>query len=259
MNKQPRQVLRQVLAKYGKDICSDAARCRGLLNDLCGPYRREINVLTIAIENHVPLDLLAAAKSVPAEMLLTRLEKRLQDQTGLTSEAARWAVESWALALGIATDLEIEQRGLQPINRANTQTITSASAETGNDLPNTNASGSNQNARGRQPKTVPSLPPQVPPAANPPLTRTNPAPASKHLPPVNPPRPQSGATGSPTASSPGKNVLSGPSRFLRGCLVVFFLMAISAAVLLFGIPYAVEVMRETQRPNNNEKPRFPVR
>jgi hypothetical protein len=185
MNKQPRQVLRQVLAKYGKDICSDAARCRGLLNDLCGPYRREINVLTIAIENHVPLDLLAAAKSVPAEMLLTRLEKRLQDQTGLTSEAARWAVESWALALGVATDLEIEQRGLQPINRANTQTITSASAETGNDLPNTNASG--------------------------------------------------------------------------GCLVVFFLMAISAAVLLFGIPYAVEVMRETQRPNNNEKPRFPVR
>ncbi len=65
MNNLPRQMLRQILAKYGKEICSDARRCQGLLNDLCGSHRREVNVLVNAIEERVPLDLLAGASSMP--------------------------------------------------------------------------------------------------------------------------------------------------------------------------------------------------
>jgi len=30
-------------------------------------------------------------------------------------------------------------------------------------------------------------------------------------------------------------------------------------VLFFGVPYAIETMRETQRERNTEPPRFPVR
>ena len=104
----PRQMLRKIVVKYGKEICSNSRRCEGLLNDLCGSYRREINVLVIAIDERIPLDLLAGANSISHELLLTRLEKRLEEQTALTAEAARWAVESWALALGFTTDVEIE-------------------------------------------------------------------------------------------------------------------------------------------------------
>lgn len=76
-------MLRQILVKYGKEICSDVRRCQGLLNDLCGSYRREINVLVNAIEERIPLDLLAAANSMPPELLLTRLEKQAWRPDGI--------------------------------------------------------------------------------------------------------------------------------------------------------------------------------
>jgi len=79
MNNVPRQTLRRIFAKYGNDLCSNARRCEGLLKDLCGEYRREINVLTNAIDERIPLDLLAARNSMPRELLLTRLAKRLKD------------------------------------------------------------------------------------------------------------------------------------------------------------------------------------
>jgi hypothetical protein len=104
MNDFPRQALRRIVAKYGKEICSDAPRCENLLKDLSGSHRREINVLVTAVEEHIPLDLLAASRSMPLELLLTRLEKRLAEQTALTADAARWSVESWALALDLAAE-----------------------------------------------------------------------------------------------------------------------------------------------------------
>lgn len=108
MNELSRQKLRQIIAKYGKEICSDARRCESLLNDLCGSFRREINVLVNAVDERIPLDLLAARGSMPLEILLKRLKKRLEENTAMTSEAAGWAVDSWALAMNLATDAQIE-------------------------------------------------------------------------------------------------------------------------------------------------------
>ncbi len=107
MNNAPRQVLQRIIAKYGNDLCGDARRCEGLLKDLCGEYRREINVLVNALEERIPLDLLAAGKTMPRELLLTRLAKRLEDNLGLTAQASEWAVNSWAFALGLLTAAEI--------------------------------------------------------------------------------------------------------------------------------------------------------
>lgn len=159
MNNIPRQKLRQILAKYGKEICSDARRCEGLLNDLCGSHRREINVLVNAIEEHIPLDLLAGASSIPLELLLTRLEKRLENQTALTAEAARWAVESWALALGVATDAEIEERARKQSDPPSPKAEKIQPVESENKATNQGVSNINRANPVPPPKTQTHVPP----------------------------------------------------------------------------------------------------
>lgn len=260
MNNIPRQMLRQILAKYGKEICSDARRCEGLLNDLCGSHRREINVLVNAIEERIPLDLLAGASSMPLELLLTRLEKRLEDQTALTAEAARWAVESWALALGLVTDAEIEERErkqseLPPAKAGKIQPTESENKPTNQDVSNIN-------------RTNPVPPPK--PQTHVPPTKTA-LPANRQqtkipqpLPPVYLPANNQPPIQAPTANpqfQPSNPVIINKGRFgiFRGCLIVIFLLVLTSVILFLGVPYALEVMRETQRERNNEPPRFPVR
>jgi len=270
MNNLPRQMLRRILTKYGNEICSDARRCKSLLNDLCGSYRREINVLVNAIEERVPLDLLAASSSIPHELLLTKLEKRLEEQTALTAEAAQWAVKSWALALGVATEAEIEKRNqkqAKPISPiSNSETIQPNPAEE-NKVKNTN--------RGNFPPPAPT------PKQAPPQTHTKPRPPLQKFPANQPPthaprQPQAkfpqtnnfpvnhpSAPTIPTAQNvPAQTPTSVTTTksnfgFFRGCLIIIFLLVVLLPVLFFGVPYAIETMRETQRERNNEPPRFP--
>jgi parallel beta-helix repeat protein len=114
MNDLPRQKLREIVARHGRTVIEDARRCEGLLRDYCSKYRREISVLVMALEERVAEDMLAAtASTTPREVLLARLSERLCDHLALAEPAARWAVDSWALALGLISIGElqsIEQR-----------------------------------------------------------------------------------------------------------------------------------------------------
>lgn len=93
-----RQKLCEIVARHGVPL-TDPRRCESLLKDYCGQLRREIFVLVCAVREQVVVDLYGAQESVPRELLHTLLTKRLQQNLALTEEAARWAVESWALAL----------------------------------------------------------------------------------------------------------------------------------------------------------------
>ena len=101
MNYLPRQQLYKLVATYGRSLCDDPRRCEALLKDTCGQYRPEIAVLVGALREGVAADLLASQNSVPQTVLLARLTKRLHDNQALTEDAAKWGVESWALALGV--------------------------------------------------------------------------------------------------------------------------------------------------------------
>src|SRR5207249_4595590 len=59
-----------------------------------------VNVLVNALREHVRAEILNSSSSVPPELLIARLSKRLQDNQGVTAGMARWAVESWGLGLG---------------------------------------------------------------------------------------------------------------------------------------------------------------
>ena len=93
--------LRQIVARYGLEVCEDPRRVEALLRDLSGEHRREIAVLAGAAREGVPAELLAAKDTAPAPVLAERLARMLQDNLGLADEAAQWAVATWASALDV--------------------------------------------------------------------------------------------------------------------------------------------------------------
>src|SRR5207253_3939640 len=60
-----------------------------------------IFVLVSAVREGVAAELLAPASVVPLDARLAKLGRRLEEHLALTPEAAAWAVETWALALGV--------------------------------------------------------------------------------------------------------------------------------------------------------------
>lgn len=109
MNNLPRQKLSELVARSGRAIIDNPRRCAGLLRDYCPAHRREIAVLVAAMEERVAADLAAANAGLPREVLLAKLAQRLHDNLAMDKGAARWAVNSWALALGVISNAELEE------------------------------------------------------------------------------------------------------------------------------------------------------
>ena len=58
-------------------------------------------MLVHALKSRVVEDLIKTSAGVPLALVVGRLIQRLEDELGLAENAARWVVESWALALGL--------------------------------------------------------------------------------------------------------------------------------------------------------------
>lgn len=104
MNNFPRKKLQELINSHGNAICEDQKRCEAWLQDLCAgkkKYKAEIFVLVTALKQRVVADLLNPPRGLPNTALFNRLVQRLYDNVGLDKEVASWAVESWALALGV--------------------------------------------------------------------------------------------------------------------------------------------------------------
>lgn len=107
MNNQPRQILTQLIKQHGPAICNEPLRLKAMLRDLCDPqHKREVNILGFALDERIPHDLLNAGAQ--SKFQLPRLSQRLQDAYAMSEEAAKWAVESWALALGVLSPTELK-------------------------------------------------------------------------------------------------------------------------------------------------------
>ena len=109
MNIAVRQRLVIIITEHGRSIINDPRKCEALLRDYCGQYKREINVLVASLKEGVALDLTADSAALPPKVLMARLARRLQDNLGFSEAASTWAVESWALALGVATASELDE------------------------------------------------------------------------------------------------------------------------------------------------------
>ena len=101
-----RSKLAELVGRFGLDLCNDARRCEALLRDVCNEHKREITALVSAAREGVGNELRQSSAGVPKELIVARLTNRLHENVGLAEDLARWAVESWAVALGVATAKE---------------------------------------------------------------------------------------------------------------------------------------------------------
>ena len=109
MNDLVRPKLAEIVARHGKSVIDNPRRCEGILRDYIGANRREISVLTMALEEQVAADLLVVPAATPREVLFSRLARRLSDNLALSEDAAKWAVNSWAFALGVISADELNK------------------------------------------------------------------------------------------------------------------------------------------------------
>jgi len=108
MNNLPRQKLLEIIRRHGRQLINEPRRCEGLMRDHFPAYRREVAVLTAALEERIPAELLTAGKNqTPRNALLARLAARLHDDMAMEASAARWTIHTWALALGVITSDEL--------------------------------------------------------------------------------------------------------------------------------------------------------
>jgi formylglycine-generating enzyme required for sulfatase activity len=112
MENYPRQKLREIITPQSDDLVENPRRLEGLLRDYCSRYKREVNVLVSACKERVPQELLTARDFLPHEILVTRLVSRLVENLALSVDAAGWAVETWALALGVIHEPELLDKAL---------------------------------------------------------------------------------------------------------------------------------------------------
>lgn len=103
-NLEVKETLASIVRQQGASVIDDTPRLQGLLKDLAGGYRREINILMSAQRTNVPQELLRT--SGPTAITAQRLVDRLQDETGLSLDAARWAVETWGNAIGVSVTFD---------------------------------------------------------------------------------------------------------------------------------------------------------
>jgi hypothetical protein len=272
MNDLPRHTLTRIIARHGREICDEPKRVEALLRDLCGAHRREINIIAGALEERVAADLIAAGKSVPRDVLLARLAARLRDHLAYTPEAARWGVETWAVALGILSEAEVEERA-----RAEAADSARRSSPTPPTPPPPTAAARPTTAQPPhvnpppppQPKRGPTYAPPQPPPRQPTPTRPTPNPPPRTGPPPAAPAPRPTTPPVIVASAPPARRHAPPPVVLpplapmrrkdrrgitlRGCFVTFVLLFILAVAAIFVIPAIIGVLQEEQaRPSINE-------
>jgi hypothetical protein len=107
MNEFPRQKLCEIIKRYGTSVCDDPLRFEGLIRDFCGDYRKETSALIGAVREGIPSDLLKSQKNGLTNIFLIQSATKLENNLGLSDQAAKWAVESWAIALGVISSNDI--------------------------------------------------------------------------------------------------------------------------------------------------------
>src|ERR1700733_16161942 len=100
MRTTPRDILVDIVARHGEPLLTEPLRTEGLLKDYCGEFRREIFVLVSCLRVGV-VEQLRRQGGPSVKLICARLALKLEQNLAISSDVAKWAVESWAIALGL--------------------------------------------------------------------------------------------------------------------------------------------------------------
>jgi tetratricopeptide (TPR) repeat protein len=112
-SKDPRQILKKIISDEGDLIIKNPIKFRSLFNDLTrGECKRESNLLFDSISENIPTDLIKNQESF--EIIAPRLIERLFDSRSIDKKEGKWAVYTWAFALGI---ISLDKIPAEPIGK----------------------------------------------------------------------------------------------------------------------------------------------
>ena len=84
----------------GISILDDPEKVSALLNEYSrGEYEKERNALILALDDHIPQDLLKSPRGFTLVNTSEKLRKRLMDHYDMPEDLARWTIETWVKAL----------------------------------------------------------------------------------------------------------------------------------------------------------------
>ena len=87
------------LVSSNSSIISDPRKCEGFLRDACF-NSREVFILVTAVKAVAVQRISEIEKTAIPTMSLDLEIRMLHENYGIDQQAARWAIESWAIALG---------------------------------------------------------------------------------------------------------------------------------------------------------------
>ena len=151
------------LVRTQRTVVDDDDRLDGYLRDICPYQPAEVSVVVVAARSGVAHDLSRATEGHSLETVAGRLASRLNAESGIDQTLARWAVDTWAVALGKLADTAV---GRPPV-----------------------AAGPPPTAAPRPAAPPPAAPPPAAPAPPPPAAPASPAAAQPVATPPPPVRP----------------------------------------------------------------------
>ena len=100
MNDQARKKLCDFIANYGPNICSTPGTCKMVLGEQCADYPTERDLFLRSLDRGAVTGVMKGPVGGPWDDLITTVAG-----SSVAPADARWAVESWAIALGKHPDV----------------------------------------------------------------------------------------------------------------------------------------------------------
>jgi len=109
-----RRALLRCSAEHGVDLLRDPTRLEAYLRDMAPGRHAEIHCIASAVREGALTDLQAAADGLPVGAVIARLADRLHERLAMDREAALWAAQSLAQALGLQVTDAAQQQASAP-------------------------------------------------------------------------------------------------------------------------------------------------
>lgn len=91
--------LGEIMVEHGVELCSNVPRLNAFLQDYCAKYRKEINLLIMAVRENIVQDLLNQFDTKVDQHMLSNFVDRLYMEAGIEEQSAKWAIFAWCQAL----------------------------------------------------------------------------------------------------------------------------------------------------------------